>query len=106
MLALEDLHSALDWAEGIGGLPALWLRTQRNFECIDYWVQKTEWIDWLAADEETCSPTSMCLKIVDPNFTRLSDEDQANALKKMLSLLEEENCAYRHWSLSKCTSWL
>ena len=72
MLALEDLHCALDWAESIGGIEALWQRTQNNFNCIDSWVQQTDWIDWLASEPATRSPTSMCLRITDSDFTRLS----------------------------------
>ena len=90
MLALEDLHAALAWAEGEGGVEALWQRTQHNFECIDAWVQSTFWIDWLARDPATRSPTSMCLKIVDPDFVALSVEDQQQAINSMLSSLEEE----------------
>jgi phosphoserine aminotransferase len=41
MLALEDLHAALGWAERIGGREALWQRTRDNFACIDNWVMTT-----------------------------------------------------------------
>ncbi|MCP3688505.1 MAG: phosphoserine transaminase, partial [Gammaproteobacteria bacterium] len=76
MLALEDLLAALDWAEKLGGVEALWQRTQDNFTCIDNWVQSTPWIEWLAREPATRSPTSMCLQIVDPVFTRQSVVDQ------------------------------
>jgi len=93
MLALEDLHAALDWAEGIGGLPTLWQRTQDNFDCIDEWVKQTAWIDWLASDPATCSPTSMCLRIVDPRFSELAQDEQQTAINTMISWLEQEGCA-------------
>jgi len=93
MLALEDLHAALDWAESLGGVEALWQRTRDNFECIDDWVSKTDWIDWLARDPATRSPTSMCLQIVDPEFTQLSPELQQPAINAMLARLEQENVA-------------
>ena len=93
MLALEDLHAALDWAESIGGLPALWQRTQDNFDCIDEWVKKSSWIDWLASDPATRSPTSMCLKIVDPEFADLAKDEQQAAINTMLGWLEQENSA-------------
>ena len=93
MLALEDLHCALDWAESIGGIEALWLRTRNNFDCIDSWVQQTDWIDWLASEPATRSPTSMCLRISDPDFTALSADDQQQAINRMLAVLEQEQVA-------------
>ena len=93
MLALEDLHAALDWAESIGGRAALWERTQDNFECIDKWVQQSSWIDWLASDSATRSPTSMCLQIVDSEFRAQTKDEQQAAINTMLGWLEEENCA-------------
>jgi phosphoserine aminotransferase len=93
MLALEDLHAALAWAESTGGVEVLWQRTRSNFDCIDAWVGETAWIDWLARDPATRSPTSMCLQIVDPDFTSLSAEDQQQAINSMLARLEQENVA-------------
>ncbi len=94
MLALEDLHAALAWAEATGGAEALWQRTRNNFDCIDAWVGETAWIDWLARDPATRSPTSMCLQIVDSDFTGLSAEDQQQAINSMLLRLEQENVAF------------
>ncbi len=94
MLALEDLHAALDWAESLGGVEALWQRTRANFECIDAWVAGADWIDWLARDPATRSPTSMCLQIVDAVFTRLPGDAQQSAINTMLALLEQEQVAY------------
>ncbi len=93
MLALEDLHTALDWAESIGGLPTLWQRTQDNFDCIDEWVRQSPWIDWLASDPATRSPTSMCLQIVDSEFSNLAKDEQQAAIDTMRGWLEQENCA-------------
>ncbi len=93
MLALEDLHAALAWAESVGGIEALWQRTRSNFDCINAWVSESSWIDWLARDPMTRSPTSMCLQIIDPKFTRLSEQDQQQAINAMLARLEQENVA-------------
>jgi phosphoserine aminotransferase len=93
MLALEDLHAALSWAESLGGVEALWQRTRDNFDCIDDWVSKTDWIDWLARDPTTRSPTSMCLKIVDSDFAQLPVDAQQAAINAMLVQLEQENVA-------------
>jgi len=94
MLALEDLHAALSWAESLSGVQALWQRTRANFECIDAWVGKSDWIDWLARDPATRSPTSMCLQIVDPDFTRLPAAERQPAIDAMLARLEQEAVAY------------
>jgi len=94
MLALEDLHAALDWAESLGGVEALWQRTRANFDCIDDWVANTPWIDWLARDPATRSPTSMCLQIVDPVFTSLDADARKAAIAAMLARLEQEEVAF------------
>ncbi|MCP4493785.1 MAG: phosphoserine transaminase [Gammaproteobacteria bacterium] len=93
MLALEDLLAALDWAEKLGGVESLWQRTQENFACIEAWVQNTPWVEWLARDPATRSPTSMCLQIVDPIFTQQSNANQQQAINNMLTVLEQENAA-------------
>ncbi|MCP4431636.1 MAG: phosphoserine transaminase [Gammaproteobacteria bacterium] len=93
MLALEDLHCALDWAESIGGVETLWQRCRENFNCIDDWVQKTGWIDWLAGKPENRSPTSMCLRITDADFNNLSLDDQQQSINRMLAILEQEGVA-------------
>jgi len=93
MLALEDLHAALDWAESLGGVEALWQRTRNNFDCIDGWVAKSPWIEWLARDAATRSPTSMCLRIVDDAFARQSMAQQQQAINNMLAILEQESIA-------------
>jgi len=94
MLALEDLHSALKWAESIGGLSALIERCNNNFKAVDSWVRQTEWIDWLPNRTETLSTTSMCLKIISKEFLILSEEQQKIAIGLMCRWLEEEDVAY------------
>lgn len=94
MLALEDLHSALDWADSIGGLSALIKRCDANFKALDQWVSTTDWIDWLPDDPEVRSTTSMCLKIVADTFTSLSIEEQQKAIKSMCKSLEQEGVAF------------
>ena len=94
MLALEDLHSALNWAESIGGLPALVQRCNDNFKAVDTWVSQTEWIDWLPNKTETLSTTSMCLKVVSKEFATLSEEEQQAAIGLMCQWLQEEEVAF------------
>ncbi len=94
MLALEDYLSALNWAESIGGLPALIGRANANLKIISDWVARTPWIDFLTADPAIRSNTSVCLKIVDPWFTALDQAGQAKAAKQIAALLETEKAAY------------
>ncbi len=94
MLALEDLHSALDWADTIGGLSGLFQRCQNNFNVVDEWVAKTAWIEWLPSNETTRSNTSLCLKIVDKLFVELSEEAQQKVIKILCQWLEEEGVAF------------
>ncbi len=94
MLAVADLHAALDWVEGIGGREALWQRTRSNFEVIDAWVGRTPWVDWLPRDPATRSPTSLCLEIVDPPFKVLGRDARQAAIKSMVAKLEAEQVAY------------
>ena len=93
MLALEDYLDTLKWAEGIGGLPALIARADRNLSVLANWVQRTDWVDFLARDPASRSNTSVCLKIVDPWFTALAKDAQAAAASKIASLLEKEGVA-------------
>jgi len=94
MLALEDLHSALDWADKEGGIVGLKARTDENFAALDAWVQKTDWIDWLAVDPATRSHTSMCLTIVDPTFAALPGDERQALIKQMTAWLDEEAVAF------------
>ncbi|GAB4247316.1 MAG: phosphoserine transaminase [Thermoleophilia bacterium] len=94
MLCVEDALDGLRWAESVGGLPALVARSQRNLAAVAAWVERTEWVDFLAEDPATRSCTSICLKIVDPWFTGLEAEAQAKVAKDVVALLEAEGAAY------------
>jgi len=94
LLCVEDVIDSLKWAESIGGLKALIGRSEANLEAVDVWVQKSSWVDFLAQQAAIRSCTSICLKIVDPWFTDLPDEERAPAAKRITGLLEEEGAAY------------
>jgi len=94
MLALEDYLDALSWAEGIGGLKALQARVAANFAALWAWVEKSDWIDFLAEDASYRSNTSVCLKIVDPDFVKLGEDARYDAVKKIASVLEAETVAF------------
>lgn len=94
LLALEDLHSALDWADSVGGLAGLIQRSQNNFQVIDQWVSNSDWITWLPSDPEIRSTTSMCLKIISDEFSDLDESEQQKAISLMCQWLEQEEVAY------------
>jgi len=94
MLCVEDVLYSLKWAESIGGAAALVARSQANAAALDTWVQTTDWIDYLPVRADIRSTTSVCLKIVDPWFTALPDEQQAEAAKKLAGLVEKEGAGF------------
>lgn len=90
MLAIADILEALEWAEGIGGLPALQQRNQNNAAVLDAWITKTPWIDYLAKDKRIRSTTSICLEFV----SNQTDEEKAALAKTLVHYLEKEQVAY------------
>ncbi len=94
MLAVADLLDALDWAEGIGGGPALRARAEANFAALQGWVDATPWVENLCAEPAHRSNTSVCLKIVDPGVAALDEGAQREAAKRIAGLLEAEGAAY------------
>jgi phosphoserine aminotransferase len=94
MLAVEDYIFALEWAQGLGGLPALIARADANAAAVDAWVARTDWIAHLAVDPTTRSNTSVCLKFADGALPGMDADAQAALVKRMAALLESEAAAY------------
>jgi phosphoserine aminotransferase len=94
LLAVEDAIDSLKWAEQIGGSRALMVRCQANFNAIERWVEGSDWVDFLAEDPATRSPTSVCLRLVDPWFWELEAEQQAKTAKALADKLEAEGAAF------------
>jgi len=94
MLCVEDYLDALDWAERQGGLEGLVARADANLGVLEEWVARTPWAEFLAAHPEIRSNSSVCLKIVDPWFTALPEDEQAAAAKKIAGVLEAEGVAF------------
>jgi phosphoserine aminotransferase len=93
MLCVEDYLDTLQWAERIGGLHALFARADANARVLLDWVERTPWLENLAADPATRSNTSVCLKIVDPAVTRQPLDAQRAFVKQLEALLDKENAA-------------
>ncbi len=94
MLCVADAIDALDWMEGLGGLEATRARADANFAALQAWVDRTLWVENLAAEPATRSNTSVCLKIVAPSVAALEEAAQRDCVKRMTRLLESEGVAY------------
>ena len=88
MLCVEDYLQALDWAESLGGLPALVARADANTAAIADFVKRHDWIAFLAEDPATRSNTSVCLKFTDGRIA-----DGAAFAKAVAKRLEAEGAA-------------
>ena len=93
MLCVEDYLDTLKWSASIGGLAELRRRADENLKVLVDWVAKTPWVDFLAADPAIRSNTSVCLKVVAPEITALSEDAQADFAKRLAALLEKEGVA-------------
>ncbi len=94
MVCVEDALDGLKWAESIGGAQSLIERSNANLRAISDWVDNTPWVEFLAANPEIRSNTSVCLSIVDGWFNELPESIKAIVPKKIDALLEIENVAY------------
>ncbi len=93
MMCVADILDSLKWVESIGGLYATIKRCRENLSVIEDWVEKTDWVDFLARSEDIRSRTSVCLKITDSWFEKLGDK-QMDFVQALCKLLENENAAY------------
>jgi phosphoserine aminotransferase len=84
MLCNEDYLDALRWAESIGGLKGLISKSEKNLSVVEEFVDKHDWISFLAEDKSIRSNTSVCVKL---NL----DSDK---LKSLIKLLGSEQAAY------------
>jgi phosphoserine aminotransferase len=94
MLCVEDAIDALNWIKSIGGSKGSIDKSQSNLQVIKKWVESKKWIDFLAKDPSTLSSTSICLKIIDPWFLELPEDQQQLKIKEINSLLDKEHVAF------------
>jgi len=93
LMCVADYVSALEWAKKIGGLKKLIEIANTNLHIIAQWVEKNNWISFLAQDKETISNTSVCLEFASksPNG---DDLDTSVLSKDIQKILEAEQIAY------------
>lgn len=94
MLAVADYLDALDWADDVGGLPALFARADGNAATVADWVAETDWVDYLAFHPATRSNTSVCLRFVGADVAGLDAEAQRAFQKRMERVLADEGVAF------------
>ncbi|MBJ7578297.1 phosphoserine transaminase [Devosia sp. MC532] len=94
MLCIEDAIDAMQWGLEIGGLPAMQARANANYKVLADWVAKTDWVDFLAKNEDQRSNTSVCLSIVDPEIAALDADAQAAFAKAIVARLDKLKVAY------------
>jgi phosphoserine aminotransferase len=94
MICIEDAVDAMKWGVEIGGLNAMQARADANYQALAGWVAKTDWVEFLAKNEDERSNTSVCLVIADPDIKALDDEGQAAFAKAIVSRLDKEGVAY------------
>lgn len=94
LLCVEDAIDGLNWAESIGGLPALIDRVTANNEALDAWVQSVDWIDHICADKASRSPTSVSLVFTADWIMALEPDARKDVVKRMTTLLDDEGVAY------------
>ncbi len=94
MFCVADALDSLSWIKEIGGLKETIRRSDKNFECLQGWVDETPWIENLVSEPSNRSNTSVCLKFTDERLLTLNKDQQADFIKKFVELLEEENAAF------------
>jgi phosphoserine aminotransferase len=92
-MCVEDYIDALDWAEAIGGLPAMYARADANSKVLYDWMDTTAWVSCLAADRATRSNTSVCMTFADSVVAQLPVGRQQNVAKEIMALLDGEGVA-------------
>jgi len=93
LMCVADYVSALEWAKKIGGLKKLIEIANTNLDIIAQWVEKNNWISFLAQDKETISNTSVCLEFASKSPDG-DDLDTSVLSKDIQKILEAEQIAY------------
>ena len=93
LMCVADYVSALEWAKKSGGLKKLIEIANSNLDIISQWVEKNNWISFLAQDKETISNTSVCLEFASKSPDG-DDLDTAALSKDIQKILEEEQIGY------------
>ena len=94
MLCVADALDSLKWIKGLGGINATFERANTNFETLQRWLDKQDWIENLVKISTHRSNTSVCLKIISKEFLDFSSGQQRQFITQLVALLESEEVAY------------
>lgn len=106
MLATEDYLKALDWAEECGGYQGLKARSDRSLEILTEWEAKTDWVQFLCADENLRSNTGVTFTITEQRVAGLDEGAQRDFVKRMMQRLEAEDACYDAAAYAKAPAGL
>ncbi len=95
MICVEDYLDALKWAGGIG-LSGLINRSKANLKAIEDWVEKTDWIAFLAESAEIRSNTSVCLNVTSEKFKALVQRGPDQIHQRHRERNEQKKCRPRY----------
>ena len=84
MLCVADYLDALGWVRSIGGVAGAIARSEANLAAIEEFVAANDWIEFLAAEPDQRSNTSVCLSV------DLAPEK----VKAMVAMLADEGVAH------------
>ncbi|MEE2774363.1 MAG: phosphoserine transaminase [Pseudomonadota bacterium] len=94
MLCVADALDSLQWIDSIGGVAGTIKRTRQNFELLQSWVDKNNWIENLAQYPDQRSNSSVCLKFVEEKFIALDEVSKQEFVQSYVDLLEREGAAF------------
>lgn len=90
LLGAHDFLKALEWAEEIGGMPALLKRNQDNFNAIDEWLDTSRLVEFLVKDRIYRSQISVVFLPQELQFSH----QRPQIIRHVAKVLAEENVAY------------
>lgn len=102
MMCIEDFCDSLEWADSIGGMPAMKRRVGANYECLKGWLNtqhnrnndgEPKLFDFLVEESERAHHIG-CLDILDKRYRRLSVADKWQFLKNMAAECAKEGSGH------------
>ena len=96
MICVEDALDGLNWVEKNGGLDFLFSITNKSFEIIYNWIERTSWVTFLSNNIERkyLSNTGVTFKINKDWFVSKNEKEQRSIMKEICNILSNKNVAY------------
>jgi len=96
MICVEDALDGLNWVDKNGGLEFLFSITNKSFDIIYNWIEKTSWTCFLSKNIERkyLSNTGVTFKISEDWFASKGENEQRSIMKEICNSLSIENVAH------------